>query len=381
MFKPRTFLTIFLLLLTLLTASAKQFTIVIDAGHGGHDYGAIGSKTNEKSINLAVAKAFGAKIEREMKDVKVVYTRSTDVFISLNDRATIANRAKGDLFVSIHVNSIDKNAKNRTTINGAEVYTLGLHRSESNLAVAKRENSVMTLEANNAETYKGFDPNSVESYIIFELSQSKHLEQSINFASLVSNELHTTAGRASKGVKQAGFWVLWATAMPAVLVELEFICNPNSEAFLASTDGQAKYADALFNAFKAYRESNGTATAKPAGKPASKTTPPAQPEQKDTTEVKADKPQEKPEANNSATAPGSIEFRVQIMANDRKIPLNSSKFSGVDNVEEYFEKGLYKYTVGHYGSFNEAKAMLQSVKSKYPSAFIIKMKDGIRIYD
>lgn len=237
-------------------ASARDFTLVIDAGHGGKDVGARGVKAYEKNINLAVAKALGKRITREMKDVKVVYTREDDSFVTLKERADIANKAAGDLFISIHVNSVAKKARNRRTISGAEVYTLGLHRSDDNLAVAMRENSVIALEPDNSATYQGFDPESTESYIIFELSQSRHMDQSIEMAELVQQSLVTDAGRADKGVKQAGFWVLWATSMPSILVELDFICNPTQEKFLASTDGQKQLADAIYNAFAIYKEYN-----------------------------------------------------------------------------------------------------------------------------
>jgi len=251
------FLRIALILIISLSSAlllpAKDFVVVIDAGHGGHDFGAIGKKTNEKSINLGVALKLGDLIKKNMDDVKVVYTRDGDYFKELQERAEIANKAHGDLFISIHTNSVDKKNKRRTTIKGAATYTLGLHRSAENLAVAKRENSVMMLEDDFSTTYCGFDPNSTESYIIFELSQNQHMEQSIDFASKVQAEMVTTAGRQDNGVRQAGFWVLAKTGMPAVLIELEFICNPTSEAFLASENGQTKFAKSIFNAFKSYK--------------------------------------------------------------------------------------------------------------------------------
>lgn len=244
------------ILLTSMTAAARDFVLVIDAGHGGHDVGARGVKAYEKNINLSVAKLFGEKVKKEFNDVKVVYTRSGDTFVPLNDRAEIANKAQGDLFVSIHVNSVAKKNRNRRNIQGAEVYTLGLHRSDDNLAVAMRENSVISLEHDNSTIYQDFDPESTESYIIFELSQSKHMDQSIEMAELVQQSLVDNAGRADKGVKQAGFLVLWAVSMPAVLVELDFICNPTQEKFLSSEAGQRELADALFESFKTYKEFN-----------------------------------------------------------------------------------------------------------------------------
>lgn len=233
----------------------RPFTLVLDPGHGGKDYGCIGRLTNEKTIVLDVARRLGELVEKHMAadSVEVVFTRSDDRFISLQDRAAKANAAGGDLFISIHVNSLDRRNRQRTTIHGASVYTVGLHKSESNLEVAMRENSVIELEGDDAEeTYQGFDPNSTESYIIFELSQSAHLNSSLEMATLAQNALVGKAGRADKGVRQAGFWVLWATGMPSVLVELDFICNPQAEKFLNSADGRRKCAEALFDAFRSY---------------------------------------------------------------------------------------------------------------------------------
>lgn len=249
-------LSLLLMAFFAVSASARDFVLVIDPGHGGKDVGARGVKAYEKNINLAVAKLFGDRVKKECKDVKVVYTRDNDTFVKLNDRAEIANKANGDLFVSIHVNSVARKNRNRTRIAGAEVYTLGLHRSDDNLAVAMRENSVMSLEADQSETYQGFDPESSESYIIFELSQSLYMDKSIEMAELVQQSLVGNANRADKGVKQAGFWVLWATSMPSILIELDFISNPTQEKYLASQKGQRELADAIFEGFLTYKENN-----------------------------------------------------------------------------------------------------------------------------
>ncbi len=238
------------------TAAGKDaFVLAIDAGHGGRDIGCSSGKNYEKNITLDVAKRLSALVRKRFGDsVEVVMTRNSDVFVPLDRRADIANKAGADLFVSIHVNSVDKRAKGRDKVHGASVYTVGLHKSDANLAVAMRENAVIELEEDYSETYRGFDPNSSESYIIFELSQNRNMEQSIDFASMAQKELIATAGRADKGVRQAGFLVLWATKMPAVLVELDFICNPDAERFLASEKGREKCARALFEAFCRYRE-------------------------------------------------------------------------------------------------------------------------------
>ncbi|MBD5177481.1 MAG: N-acetylmuramoyl-L-alanine amidase [Bacteroidales bacterium] len=232
---------------------ARSFTIALDAGHGGKDIGCRGASVREKDVTLDVAKRLGNKIEKQFGDsVKVIYTRTDDSFVSLDRRARIANDADADLFISIHVNSVDARTKGRRNIHGASVYTVGLHKSEANLAVAMRENSVIELEPDMSEVYQDFDPNQSESYIIFELTQNVHFEQSIKMAALAQDALVAHAGRADKGVRQAGFLVLWATRMPAVLVELDFICNPEAEAFLGSKDGREKCADALLKAVEAY---------------------------------------------------------------------------------------------------------------------------------
>ena len=230
--------------------AALPYTLVIDAGHGGKDPGAQSKTAKEKNINLAVALAFGKLVEQNFKDVKVVYTRKTDVFVELDERANIANRAKADLFVSIHTNSTAA----KVGPQGTETYTLGMHRAADNLAVAKRENSVITLEKGYEEKYEGFDPNSSESYIIFELMQDKNMESSVKLAGLIQKQFRSTAGRIDKGVHQAGFLVLRATSMPSVLIELGYINNPNEAAYLTSTAGVNALAKSIYNAFVAYKK-------------------------------------------------------------------------------------------------------------------------------
>ena len=238
-----------LLILFCCSLAAMPFTLVIDAGHGGKDPGAQSKTGKEKNINLAVALAFGKLVEENCKDVKVVYTRKTDVFVELNERANIANRAKADLFVSIHTNSTAA----KVGPQGTETYTLGMHRVADNLAVAKRENSVIMLENDYEEKYEGFDPNSSESYIIFELMQDKNMERSVKLADLVQKQFRTTAKRVDKGVHQAGFLVLRATSMPSVLIELGYINNPTEAAYLTSTAGVNALARCIYNAFVAYK--------------------------------------------------------------------------------------------------------------------------------
>lgn len=235
-------------------AGEDKITIVLDPGHGGKDFGAVENGAKEKEINLAVANRLRSMIEKELKDVKVVMTRSTDVYLTLQERADVANNAKGDLFMSIHVNSIDRKTPGRQNTHGSSVYVLGLHKDQDNMKVAMRENSVIELESDYKEKYSGFDPSKDESYIIFEMAQKRLLGESIRVASNAQRALVDNAGRSNRGVRQAGFWVLWATSMPAVLVELDFICNPQAVKFMTSDDGVEKLAGALLKSIKNFVE-------------------------------------------------------------------------------------------------------------------------------
>ena len=230
-----------------------KFVLVIDAGHGGHDTGAIGAVAKEKNINLSVALAFGRYVERNCPDVKVIYTRKTDVFIPLNERAAIANRNKADLFISVHTNALPAGKIAR----GFETYTLGMHRAADNLEVAKRENSVILYEKDYRQRYAGFDPNSAESYIMFELMQDNNMAKSVELAKMIQTEACASSGRANKGVYQAGFLVLRATSMPSCLIELGFISTPDEERYLVSEEGQDKLARGIFNAFVKYKNKYG----------------------------------------------------------------------------------------------------------------------------
>jgi N-acetylmuramoyl-L-alanine amidase len=367
----------FLMPFTTPCASAKDFVVVIDPGHGGKDFGCIGDITNEKSIVLSVGKLLGSKILSKYDDVKVVYTRNTDRYLTLQERANVANKAGGDLFISIHINSVDKSSAGRESVHGASVYALGLHRSGSNLEVAKRENSVIALEKDYTTTYKGFDPNSSESYIIFELNQNQHMQQSLNFADRAQRQLVKTAGRANKNVRQAGFWVLWATSMPAVLVELDFICNPTSEKFLASSDGQDKCATALFNAFSEYKEYYNHQLDSSIGKtPSNKQSSASiqQPEPETVEPAVESKPKKTTKADDN-----EVVYKIQFLTSGKKLKDDSAQFKGLDPVETYYENGTHKYTYGTTTSLNEAKKMLSEVKKQFPEAFIIKMQNGKRI--
>ena len=231
------------------SAEAKDFVVVIDAGHGGHDPGAVGKISKEKNINLNVALKLGKQIQKNCPDVKVVYTRTRDVFIPLDRRSEIANDAKADLFISIHTNAL---ANNRTA-KGASTWTLGLAKSDANLEVAKRENSVILYESDYKTRYAGFNPNSAESYIIFEFMQDKYMSQSVHLASLVQKQFRHTCRRADRGVHQAGFLVLKTSAMPSILVELGFISTPEEERYLNTDAGTTNLANGIFRAFLTYK--------------------------------------------------------------------------------------------------------------------------------
>lgn len=360
----------------LMAQTCWAFTLVIDAGHGGRDKGALGVHSYEKNINLAVALEFGELVKRNLDGVDVVFTRDKDVYLTLQERCDIANKRNGDLFVSIHTNSIAKKAKNRKTIHGSATYTLGLHRSEENLEVAKRENSVISLEDDYSTTYQGFDPASTESYIMFELSQNIHMEQSVNFATMVQREFVRTAGRTDNGVRQAGFLVLARTSMPAVLVELDFICNPTEENFLTSQSGKKKMANALYNAFEKYLDglNAGGKVAKKSrvGKPDKDTNAKRSSEAEGAETVQELKP-----ANSVA---GATVYKVQFLTSSRKLSDGSAEFKGLKGVECYRDKGLWKYTYGEARSEKDAlKILKEKVRPLFKQAFIVAFKNGERI--
>ena len=361
--------TLILAVSAIAVADARDFVLVLDPGHGGKDYGAIGKITNEKTINLKVAKLVGEKIEEMFDDVEIVYTRDDDSFVSLKDRAAIANDSGGDLFISIHVNSVDKKNRNRSIIQGASVYTLGLHKSADNLEVAKRENAVMAMEDDYNSSYEGFNPDSSESYIIFELSQNQHLEQSVRLAGNIQDQLVKTANRVDKGVRQAGFWVLWSTGMPSVLIELDFICNPEQEKYLASEQGREELSDAIVNAFATYKSvrANLPLDVKVSDVRAVRRTP-----------YSAPNPESEKKMN--PVSPSDKEtYQIQFLTSSKELSADSKELKGLIGSTFYKENGLYKYTTGNYATLEEAKKRLPEVQAKFSSAFIIKMKNGKRI--
>ena len=401
-------LTIFLLLLLCAPLAvqadedAGKFVLVIDAGHGGHDPGAVGTISKEKNINLNVALAFGRLVESNCADVKVIYTRKTDVFLPLQRRVDIANQNKADLFISIHTNSAGDNK----SVQGAETYTLGMARAQANLEVAKRENGVITYEAGYKETYQGFDPKKVESYIIFELMQDQYMQQSVELARLIQGQYKNHAGRNDKGVHQAGFLVLRNASMPSVLTELGFISTPHEEQYLTSEAGVRQMSQSLYNAFVKYRQQHGAPASaartipreKTAPEPAAKPEPaPAEAdkkqrdkntEDKQPANRKAEPEKQKPAAEKQKPAtekqkPAADKekptFHVQILTAERQLSETDARFKGLKPIRSYRDKGLYKYIYGVTNDYNEARRLQRTAAEYFPDCFIIALMRGERI--
>lgn len=342
-------------------------TIVIDAGHGGKDPGAIGKLVKEKDVVLPIALKVGEYITNEMPRVNVVYTRSTDIFVPLDERAEIASRVKADLFVSIHANSIS-NPK----IYGAETFVLGLHRSQENLEVAKKENSVIVLEDDYTTKYEGFDPNSMESYIIFELIQNVYLDQSIEVASIVQDQFEKRAGRHNRGVKQAGFLVLRKTAMPGILIEVGFLSNHSEEKFLKSEEGQVYLASAIFRAIRDYKNRFEARSGLIKSVNTQEEVEIATNQDPDSISVVLDQ-------NLSVSNTHHVEFRIQVASSGQKIKDQSGPYSLFNDVWMFQEGNLFKYTTGLAYSYEEILAILKDVRKKVPDCFIIAFKDGQKI--
>lgn len=365
-----------------LAASKAKFTLVIDAGHGGKDAGAKGASSYEKNINLKVALAFGKLVERNCPDVRVVYTRKTDIFIPLDERANIANRNKADLFISVHTNALPKGKIAR----GFEVYTLGMHRAADNLDVAKRENSVILVEKDYKQHYKGFDPNSSESYIMFEFMQDKNMAKSVELAKLIDKEVCAKANRPNKGVHQAGFLVLRATSMPSCLIELGFITTPDEEKLLNSESGIENHARGIYNAFLKYRkkyDSGAKGILTDANLDEKKTSNIV--EKQKEKEIEKDKEvvaatsesetEKTSDSQNNETVEPPV-FKVQILASDVSLSPGSRLFKGEKNVECFSEGNMKKYTVGASENYNEIYRLRKSLLSKFPQAFIIAFRNN-----
>ena len=375
------FFTISLLSITFLTFSQSQkFKVTLDAGHGAHDYGAVYHGHIEKNITLAVVLKVGKILEKN-SGIDVIYTRKTDVFIDLIERANIANRADANIFVSIHCNANKNNAAD-----GSETYVMGMSKNASNLEAAKRENSVVTLEKDYKQKYEGFDPNNPESMIGLTLMQEEYLDNSIALAGSVQNHFMDELDKKSRGVKQAPYMVLHKAYMPRVLIEMGFISNPTEGAKLDSDEGQDEIAQSIANAIISYKKEyfgsgDGDVMEKPSQKvePVKTTTIDTITKQKAVVKT----PEIKKTESNTEIKPeiiGGIVFKVQLSASSKKLELVPSNFKGLKNITMSGDSNLYRYMFGETSNYDEAKQLLQEAKSKgYTSSFLIAFKNGKKI--
>lgn len=342
------------------TASAaenpiKTFVVVLDAGHGGHDTGNIGNGYKESEIALNIVLKVGAELEK-LPNVKVIYTRKTNVFIELRERAAIANRADADLFVSVHCNA------HKSQAYGTETFVLGLHKSQANFEVAKKENEVIYLETNYEEKYSGFDPNAPESLIGMTLVMEEYLDQSILLASLVQNNIVNNLKQNDRSVKQAGFWVLHNTYMPSVLIETGFLTNKNEGAYLNSAKGQTEMAREIGNAIKAYISSLSVANEKI--------------KDPQIEQIQVDKVIE----NTKEEIYDGVIFKVQLAASGKKLDPKPSNFMGLKEVAREKEDGLYKYYYGETSDYNKIQIMKTFAQQKgYPTAYVVAFKKGKKV--
>lgn len=404
MCKKVTLIWIFLCVLVMTAFAAnKRFTLVIDPGHGGHDAGALGAISKEKNINLAVALRFGKYVEQNLPEVRVIYTRKTDVFIPLNERANIANRANADLFISVHTNALPAGKVAR----GFETYTLGMHRAKDNLDVAMRENSVISMEKDYQQRYQGFDPRSSESYIIFEFIQGKNMERSVELARMIQRGVCDGANRPDKGVHQAGFLVLRETSMPGCLIELGFITTPDEERLLNDDSRVDDIARGIYEAFAKYKNKYDRSVSVPYRakdsedvnlpkivpdqEPAPKTrvvTRGKQPKREEATpeqpkrvekkqEPKKDvKKQETKKDVKKAEIADAPVFKLQIFVGSRNLRKGDAHFKGETDYDSFQEGNLVKYTLGASTNYNEIYRLRKEKLDKFPEAFIIAFKNG-----
>lgn len=322
---------------------ANAYTLVLDAGHGGKDPGAVGKNIYEKDLNLALALKIGEKIKQKYPNVKVVYTRDTDVFVPLQKRSEIANNNKADLFISIHANSSESKESE-----GLETFILGTDKMEKNLDVAMRENAVMMLESDYKTTYQGFNPNSIDSYIMFELMQNTFMDQSLQFATLVQQNCVEQLKRKDRGVRQAAFWVLLKTACPAILFEMGFVSNPEEEKFLRQPEGIDQMAQAITDAFETYAKHQiNPQTTKPETKPTTK-------------------PTTKPVTNKQKTT----YYAIQIFASQKPLEANAPQFKGY-KCQYIRAGGYYKYYTAENTDKTKVEEKLQQVKKSFPDCWII----------
>ncbi len=384
------------LVLAVAFAFADKFVLVIDAGHGGHDAGARGSFSSEKNINLNVALAFGKYVEKNCPDVKVIYTRKTDVFIPLHKRADIANKNHADVFVSIHTNALPGGKVAR----GLETYTMGMRRSDEKLSAAQRENAVITYESDYKQRYEGYDPNSPESAIMFEFIHDKNMAKSVELAKLVQKNVCSSAARPDKGVKQDVFLVLRETSMPACLIELGFITTPDEERLLNDEISIDNIAKGIYNAFAKYKSDNFSgyevpyeaATPEkvriPTVVPQNPYTEQNNPKASETTGNRSKQSAESQDANKQrqTVCENNVErkantvarpvFKVQILASNTSLPQNSARLKYQDNVGMYEEGGMYKYTVGESENYNEMNRLRSILNAKFPGCFVVAFMNG-----
>ena len=384
------------------TAATKtNFTLVIDAGHGGHDTGAVGAISKEKNLTLKFALAFGRLVEENCPDVKVVYTRKTDKFVELFRRAEIANQNKADLFISIHINALPKGRVAR----GFQTYTLGTSKRTGkkngvlqNLEVAKRENSVIFLEKDYKQAYKGYDPNSPESDIMFEFIQDKNMENSVELAKYMQKYVCQATGRQDMGAQQDNLAVLRLSSMPGALLELGFISTRDEEDFMNSSRAETLYARGIFNAFLNYRKRHGGSITIPYMKMddpvpeppvveeakvepiEAKSVKDPEPEVVETPQAEVKHPEvKKPETKKPAANSDAPVFKVQILSSSSKLKSTDARFKGLKDIDFYQDGGMYKYTVGASTNYNEIYRLRKEVAAKIPEAFIIAFKDGKRM--
>ena len=399
MYKKITLIWVVLWMLAMTSFAAnRNFTLVIDAGHGGHDAGARGAISMEKNVNLSVALQFGRYVEKYMPEVRVIYTRKTDKFVSLIERANIANRANADLFISVHTNALPAGKIAR----GFETYTLGMHRAKDNLDVAMRENSVISMEKDYKQTYQGFDPKSSESYIIFEFIQGKNMERSVELARMIQRKVCDNANRPDKGVHQAGFLVLRETSMPSCLIELGFITTPDEERILNNSDRVNDIAKSIYDGFAQYRNKYDKRVTVPYRPIQSgdveelkeqESQHQVEPQRKNeaqkkvevlkkTEALKRTEPQKKAEVQKRVVAQKKPEpkdapvFKLQIFVSDRILRKGDAHFKGETDYESFREGNLVKYTMGASSNYNEIYRLRKSLQEKFPEAFIIAFKNG-----
>lgn len=341
----------------------KPFTVVIDPGHGGIDPGALGRKSKEKDINFNVSKLLGNMIKEEYPEVKVIYTRTTDVKIPLARRADIANKANANLFISIHSNA----SKNRSA-NGCQTFTLGAGSDAEAKAAAMYENEVILSEDNFEETYKGFNPHSSESYIIFELMRSHDMEMSVKLAQMVQKGMVKGSALYDRGVSSAGFLVLHRTVMPSILVELGFISNSKDEGVIASKAGQQKLAKGIFNGFSEYY----TLYAKDKEIKKESTPAPKKGSNKPKAQKRGNVQEKTVQQSNSPV------FKIQFLTSDKKLASNDKRLKGL-KAEYYKENGIYKYTYGESEDYEAILKMKKQIAGKFKDAFIIAFLNGRKI--